>query len=327
MPESKESKPAVRRIRAIPKMPPRSESGHKGTYGRVLVIGGSTGMAGAPALVARAALRSGAGLCVMATPEPVQPTVAGLYPCATSIPLPATRDGRLDPSASARWFEKQGWFDAEHALPDALVIGPGLGTGDRKHARKVWELIDRFRQAGCRGCVVDADALNLTCRAERTEAHVWDRCPQPGTIFTPHPGELARMLGLSARQVQQDREGLALKAVRQMAANTPASDARPVVVLKGAGTVVTDGQRLYANRTGNPGMATGGSGDVLSGILGALLAQGIDAFEAAVLGVYVHGRAGDAAADQFGQVAMTATDIIDMLPEAWKGVDPSLPRS
>lgn len=320
---------AFQRVRAIPRIPARPEGGHKGTFGRVLVIAGSVGMAGAPSLVGRAALRSGAGLVIIACPAPVQPTVAGLCPCATTIALPATRDGRLDPCRSARWFEEHGWFDAEGALPDALVIGPGLGRGSDAHARAVWELIDRFRGAGCRGCVVDADALNLAGRSPRDAAHIWNRRPHPATIFTPHPGELARLHGVSVPQVQRDREGFALRTARRMASNTPASDVRPVVVLKGSGTLVTDGTRLYTNHTGNPGMASGGTGDVLSGILGALVGQKIDVFEAAVLGVYVHGRAGDAAAKRIGQIALTATDLIEALPDAWKGVDPSLghPRS
>jgi NAD(P)H-hydrate epimerase len=186
-------------------------------------------------------------------------------------------------------------------------------------------LIDCFRQSACKGCVIDADALNLAHYGSRGEAHVWNRRPHPRTVITPHPGELGRMLGISAREVQSDREGAALRTARQMAENTPDDGPGPVVVLKGAGTIVTDGTRLYVNRTGNPGMASGGSGDVLSGVIGAFIAQGMDLFDASVLAVYVHGRAGDQAARRTGELALTAVDIIEALPAAFRGVDPSLP--
>jgi len=316
----------VRRIRTIPRIPARPPDAHKGSFGRVLVVGGSTGMAGAPVLAGWAALRAGAGLVTIASPEPVQPTVACLCPCATTVPLPATSDGRLDPVASVRCLEKRGWLDRPDNLPDALVIGPGLGMGSATHARALWKLIDRFRRPSCKGCVIDADALNLARAGTRNEAHVWNRRPHPRTVVTPHPGELGRMHGVSAREIQADREGFAVRTARQMSEHTPGPSLGPVVVLKGAGTLVTDGSRMYVNRTGNPGMATGGSGDVLSGIIGAFIAQGMDLFEAAVLGVYVHGRAGDRAARRVGQVALTALDIIEALPEAFRGVDPSLSR-
>ena len=318
---------SIQRIRAIPKLAGRPKDGHKGTFGRVLVIGGSIGMAGAPALVGRAALRSGAGLVTIAIPAPIQPTVAGLCPCATTIALPALPDGRLNPSAAAGTFKKLGLVsNASDSAPDAIVVGPGLGTGTSTHGKNLFKLIDQFRHEGSAASVIDADALNLASLAPNRSADRWDRRPHPRTIITPHPGELARMHGTTTRAIQADREGFALKTAHMMAENTTGDDERPVVVLKGAGTIVTDGVRLYVNRTGNPGMATGGSGDVLGGVIGALAGQGMNVFEAAVLGVYVHGLAGDIAAEKLGQISLTATDIIEALPESFVRVHRSKRR-
>jgi NAD(P)H-hydrate epimerase len=178
-----------------------------------------------------------------------------------------------------------------------VVVGPGLGQ-----SAGVAEVVASLVREVTGSLVLDADALNQLGDARR-------QLPlrQGPTILTPHPGEFARVSNSDTATVQADREGLAVRFSREH---------RVVLVLKGAGTVVTDGQRLYVNTTGNPGMATGGSGDVLSGLLGALLGQGFDPFEACVLGVYLHGWAGDLARDDLSEICVVASDLIDYLPDA-----------
>ncbi|HOB76263.1 MAG TPA: NAD(P)H-hydrate dehydratase [Phycisphaerae bacterium] len=316
----REKNPGPRRVRAVPPVPKRATDAHKGNFGRILVLGGSVGMAGAPSLTGQAALRGGAGLVVIAVPVSIQATVAGLCPCATTIGLPETRGGQIDPAGARRVLEQRGLLDTGQTgrAPDVLVVGPGVGLGPQAYAVAFWKLIDVFRHELRVPCVADADALNL---AKET---VWPATGEPDTqyhsrtIITPHPGEMARLQGVGTREVQADREGFAVRTARRMAGGGGGGDDRPVVVLKGAGTIVTDGERIYVNRTGNPGMATGGSGDVLAGLIGALVGQGMKMFDAAVTGVYLHGLAGDVAAKRVGQVSLIATDIIDALPEAFR---------
>lgn len=305
-------------IRRVPPLPPRATDAHKGSFGRVLVIGGSVGMAGAPALAGLSALRSGAGLVTIAIPESVQPSVAIMCPCATTIPLPETRDGRIDPPAAERKLKRLGLLDAppDGALPDVLAIGPGVGRGPATYGTQFWHLIDAFRRLHV-PAVIDADALNLAPQGGRQGAKGWHTLNHARTIMTPHPGELARMLKTTAGQIQADREGHAVRTAQAMRANSSPDAAPPVVVLKGAGTIVTDGELVYTNNSGNPGMATGGSGDVLTGAIAALIGQGMSPFDAATAGVYFHGLAGDLAAKRLGQVSMIAMDIIAALPEAF----------
>lgn len=306
---------ATKHTQRIPLLPPRPIDGHKGTFGRVLIVSGSVGMAGAPALAGNAALRSGAGLVTIAAPEAVLGVVAALCPCATTVPLAVNKSGQIKPAAAAKALRSRGWIGEPGKAnpPDALVVGPGIGTGTGEYAENWWELIDAFRADSSVPAVVDADALNLAALLPNG----WDQRAHPRTIITPHPGELARLLTKTTAEIQADRKGSATEAVQRLnAQNGPEHPG--VVVLKGAGTVVTDGRHTHVNKTGNPGMATGGSGDVLSGLLGALLAQGMGPFEAAVLGVHVHGLAGDLAAQRLGQVSLIATDIIEALPEAFK---------
>ncbi len=293
----------------LPRLPERDSHAHKGDFGRVLVIGGSIGMAGAPALAGMAALRAGAGLVTVAVPACAQPTVAGFHPCLMTVPLPQTPSGQLEPAGTARIL-------GARTAPDVLVIGPGAGQGPPDYARAFWDMIASLRGQAPMPAVVDADALNLAAVAERDAPDSVTRRNLAEMVFTPHPGELARLLGCKAEDVQQDREAFARKTAAVLNRGCPA-DKPAVVVLKGAGTTVTDGRRLYRNTSGNPGMATAGSGDVLAGVIAALIGQGLSCFQAAVLGVHLHGRAGDHAAARFGQVAMTATDLIEMLPAAF----------
>ncbi len=306
---------ALRIITEIPRLPHRESAGHKGSYGRVLVIGGSAGMLGAPALTGMAALRGGAGLVSLAVPEPIQPYVATMCPCATTMALPSTPDGRIDAQASRTHFESLLNASAAGFAPDVVAIGPGVGRGDPEEEVRFWELIDLFRRQAEIPVIVDADALNMLHRDSVDNASQWERAAHPRTVITPHPGEMARMHGVSPADVQKDREGFATRTATTMNARAQ-HDAPAIVVLKGAGTLVCDGAQLYTNTTGNPGMATGGSGDVLTGIIAALVGQGLGLFEAGVAGVYVHGLAGDAAAEIKGQPSLIATDLIDKLPLA-----------
>ncbi len=290
-------------VRSLPKLPPRPADANKGQFGKVLIVGGSCGMIGAPALAANACLRGGAGLATVAVPQLIQQAVAILCPCATSVSLACRADG--DPAPAA-----VGQLARELATRDVLAIGPGMGCGPGA--------INLVRAAlgQDKPVVIDADGLNNLTKIDR-----WHRLRRPAMILTPHPGELARLTGRSIPDIQADRLNAAVSAARDWAGNVGrAGDSKPplVMVLKGQGTVVTDGRRVYVNTTGNAGMATGGAGDVLTGLIAALLGQRLECFEAACLAVYVHGLAGDLAARNLGQVSLIASDLLDYLPAAFK---------
>ncbi|MHC4563470.1 MAG: NAD(P)H-hydrate dehydratase [Planctomycetota bacterium] len=286
------------RLTAIPALPARRADAHKGDFGRVLVVGGSRGMVGAVAMAANAALRGGAGLVTFAAPEPIQLTVAGLCPCATSMPLACEADGSL---AAEGVSQAIGVAKA----CDVLAVGPGMAVGRRQE-----ELV-AAAIAQDKPLVLDADGLNNL-------AHIsdWPQRRRCALVLTPHPGEFARLLGRSIADVQADREATAISAAAQWAVAADDEAGPLVCVLKGAGTVVTDGQCVYANDTGNPGMATGGSGDVLTGLIAALIGQGMSPLDAACLGVWTHGRAGDLAAERLGEMSLIATNLLDELPAA-----------
>jgi len=284
----------VKTVRAVPRLPRRRPDSHKGDYGHVFVLGGSPGLTGAAVLAAEAALRAGAGLATVGCPREVQPVVASRTTCAMSLGLPDTAGGALSHAALAPALR----FSTRCR---AVVLGPGLGRDP-----DTGEFVRSFMTSVEAVTVLDADGLNLLAgHGERV------REAQASFVLTPHPVEAARLLGIEPRKISTlDRREVLADLVRLTGA---------VVVLKGHRTLVSDGERLYENRTGNPGMATGGSGDVLAGVVAALAAQGLAPFDAAVLGVSVHGRAGDIAARRFGQVSMIATDILDCLPEAFRG--------
>lgn len=288
------------RVQRVPSLPARDRGGHKGNYGHVLIVGGSLPMPGAVALAANAALRGGAGLVTFAAPDCVQLAVAALCPCATSVPLASTADGAMGRGALAQVRQA-----AEKC--DVLAVGPGMGVGRAQEeiVRNVLEL------SADKAVVLDADGLNNLARA----GDWWQHRRSP-LVLTPHPGEFARLTGRSVQDIQSDRERAAAMAADGWSKSDVPDAGELVLVLKGAGTVVTDGRRVYVNDTGNPGMATGGSGDVLTGLTAALLAQGLAPFDAAVLAVHAHGRAGDLAAEQLGEVSLIATDLIDHLPAA-----------
>lgn len=282
-------------ITQLPKLPPRAPNSHKGTFGKVLIVAGSRGMSGAAVLCGSAALRGGAGLVQVASPIDVQPLVAAGNPCFTTACLPIEmKDHGLAEDAVPIILEL-----AESAK--VLAVGPGLGQ-----SAKVPEIIEILLVQAKLPLVIDADAINALAKHR---SDVLKRRPGP-TVLTPHPGEFARLLKCSTEDVQANREELAVRF---------AHDHSVVLVLKGQQTLVTDGKRLYRNATGNPGMATGGTGDVLTGLIAAWIAQGLTPFDAAQLGVYIHGMAGDLAAEIKGQIGMIATDVIDQLPHAIEG--------
>lgn len=265
-------------VQLIPRIPPRAPDAHKGTQGRLLIVAGSRWYPGAAILAARGALRMGAGLITAAVPDSV--STALTTACPEVIHAPADGPQVLDPTQTYT----------------AGVVGPGLGLDDRAR-----ELMLRMVLHFDRPLVVDADALNLMAREDGAGLR-----PRADRVFTPHPGELERLTGERPRG---DSERLA-------AAERFERRHGGVLVLKGRHTVVLERGRYFVNRTGNPGMATAGAGDILSGILGSLLAQGFAPFDAARLGVYLHGLAGDLAARARGEASLVASDIIEHLPQA-----------
>ncbi|MHC4204874.1 MAG: NAD(P)H-hydrate dehydratase [Planctomycetota bacterium] len=279
-------------INDIPKLKPRAVDGHKGDYGKVCIIAGSVGMSGAAALAGRAALRAGAGLVRVATPKSVLPIVAAIEPSFTTIGLPEDGAGRISTKAINIILEAIG-------ENDTVAFGPGIGTSGA--LRSILETM--LEQEPLR-LVIDADGLNNLAGIKN-----WPARLKANLILTPHPGEMKRLWsGLLREEPSADKPERALQLAQRT--NT-------IVVLKGAGTVVTNGEKVYINKTGNPGMATAGSGDVLTGVITALLGQGLSDFDAAVLGVYIHGLAGDIAAEKTGRISLITTDIIDSLPDAF----------
>jgi NAD(P)H-hydrate epimerase len=275
----------------LPWLPPRASDAHKGDFGKSLLVGGSRGMCGAIALAGMAALRSGAGLVTLGVPENCVDVVAGYHPSYMTLPLPCDSHGRLTVAAREHIAEF-----AEDT--DCLACGPGMGR-----SAQLTDLVSWMFEIVPQPVIFDADALfALAQRIERLDEPAGER------ILTPHPGEFARFVE-GAKLSREHFEQLA----RHMA------DSRKLVILlKGSRTMITDGRTLAHNSTGNPGMATGGSGDVLTGIIAALVCQGLTPLDATRLAAHVHGLAGDLAAAALSQTAMTSRDLIDYLPEAFK---------
>lgn len=267
----------------------RPRASHKGHYGHVLLIGGARGYAGAIALAARAAMRSGAGLVTVLTPESVAGVVAG---ASLESMVIGTRETEIGSLSAEVWTEWKNRIDDY----DAVLVGPGLTRHEQSLA-----LVRHVIRDCDAPLVLDADAISVL----EGQPNWVERARAP-TVITPHPGELARLFSQSVEEVQKDRCGVALAAARFT---------RATVVLKGAGTVVAkDGKPLGINLSGNPGMATGGSGDVLAGLLVGLLGQKLDPFDAARAAVYIHGRAGDNAAWRKSQAGIVAGDLVDEIP-------------
>jgi len=248
----------------------RRRDAHKGDYGRVLIVAGSKGMAGAAVLCARAALRAGAGLATLSVQDELLPIVQAAVPEATCI----------DRMLSAETLSGY----------DAVAIGPGLGVSAESR-ETVYRVLENYGGE----LVLDADALNIIAGTNVTF--------DADTIITPHPGEAARLLGASIETVQANRENAAIALAEKFGC---------IAILKGAGTLVASPEiytNLYINSTGNPGMATGGSGDVLTGVIASLAAQGMPPLTAARAGVYIHGHAGDIMAKEFGEYGLIASDL------------------
>lgn len=274
----------------------READAHKGSFGHCLLVAGSTGKAGAAVLAARAAVVGGAGLTTVALPAELAEALAGGCPEAMTLPLPATASGTL---ALAGWESLAAAAEAR----SVVAIGPGLG----RHA-ETDALVRRLALATARPLVLDADGLNAF------EGHLDELARRTApTILTPHPGELARLLGGSSAAIQEDRLGSAREAARRSGA---------VVVLKGRATLVAaPGGEVWINATGNAGMASGGSGDVLTGLVAARCAQGDDAAFAAALSVHLHGSAGDLALARNGGDAVPATELLACYGAALDGLD------
>jgi NAD(P)H-hydrate epimerase len=266
-----------------PLLPHRQRSAHKGNFGHLLVIAGSEGYTGAPILTAHAAARAGAGLVTLAVPRNIYPIVAGN--CPPEI-MPRPFDGVPDTAGF-----------------DAVAIGPGLGQQPETQ-KMVWKVISSCSVP----MVVDADALNTVAQATTALKKL-----QRPLVLTPHPGEMARLVRQTVKEVEAQRWEIARNFAREYGVT---------LVLKGAGTVITDKSgKLWINSTGNPGMAKGGMGDALTGIIGSFLAQGMTPLDAARAGVFVHGLAGDLACNKFGEQAMLPTDLIEHLGAAFATLD------
>ena len=268
-------------------LPVRPRFSHKGDFGRVLLVCGSVGFTGAAALAARAALRTGAGLITVATPRQVWPIVAAKLDEPMVMPMAEDKAGRLSLQAAPVLAQLL-------AKADACLIGPGLGRSEELDAL-VAALVGEAR------CPVVLDADGINAMAGHIDRLREAACP---LILTPHDGEFLRLSpGAALPPADFDtRADRAMMLARQLGA---------VVLLKGYRTAITDGKRLYRNETGNPGMATGGSGDVLAGMLVSLLGQGLAPLEAAAAAAWLHGAAGDRCAAERGEYGMTPSDLID----------------
>jgi hydroxyethylthiazole kinase-like uncharacterized protein yjeF len=284
----------------------REPDDHKGVFGHVLIVGGCRGMLGAPVLAARAALRSGAGLVTLAVPLSLQNAAASMAPEALTLGLPETSSGaiRADAVSKLRAARKERRYTV-------LALGPGLSRSPDAEKLTLGLLSSMAIPA-----VVDADALNALAAQEGAGVRALLKTRGAACVFTPHPAEMGRCLRLTTKEVQGDREGCAQKLVR---------DWGGVAVLKGRRSVIASGARGALNGTGGPGLAKGGSGDVLTGLIAALWAQrlasgrgeGDAAFLAAALGSHLHGLAGEAAEKAKTAWAVTASDVIEALPQAF----------
>ncbi len=268
----------------LPPLPDRPIKGHKGLFGRILIVGGSDTMLGAPVLAGLAALRMGSGLVQIALPAHMLPAALSVTP--ELIGINRTTSGREVLEA------------AEQA--DVVVIGPGLGQS--AESKKLLMALLKLDQS----MVIDADALNILARGDKWPSGVKASC-----VLTPHPGEMKRLGGLiGVSEVPDDDAG------RRKLAKQASEAFSQVVVLKGYRTIITNGKRVVMNPTGDSSLSKAGTGDVLSGMIGALIGQGMSLFEAAVAGCHLHGKAGELAGRQLGRRSVLASDVIAALPRA-----------
>jgi len=263
----------------IMRLPKRKKDSHKGDYGRVLVVAGSSGMLGAAVLASRGALRVGAGLTYLAVPPELVNFANTMTPEVISLP-----------------FDK-----IESIKPNVIAVGPGLSVNNNMKNLMLGILTSNVLCPS--SFTLDADALNNI--ADNPDI----LCQAKGTlIITPHPGELSRLINTSIEEIQSKRVEVAMSTAKRF---------NCIVVLKGYQTVVADAKgKVYVNKSGNPGMAKGGMGDVLTGVIAGIAGQNVAAFDAAVMGVYYHGLAGDLAAKEKGEYAMIASDLLEKIPDA-----------
>ena len=280
-------------------LPKRPLNANKGTFGRALVAAGSVNYIGAAYLACQGAMRVGAGLVTLATPRSLQPILASKLTEVTYVPLPEEEFGILQTAAAKVLHE---WLPGY----DVLLIGCGLGQTPTA-TEFVRDTIFSLPQATAPALVIDADALNILAKLPQW----WEKVPN-NAVLTPHPGEMARLRGASAEEVQTDRLGFAQRAAAQW---------QKTVVLKGALTIISapDG-RSRLSLVANPGLASAGTGDVLAGTIAGLLAQSLSAFDAAALGVYLHGAAGEMVKNELGDAGMVASDLLPALPQVINGL-------
>ena len=272
-------------------LPHRPRDMHKGNAGRTLILGGSVGLSGAAALCTLGALRAGAGLVTLGIPKSLHDSMAAKLTEAMLTLLPETKEGSLSLQGMAEIVSIAEGMDA-------VALGPGVSQQPQTKA-----LVRQLLPKIAKPLVLDADGLN----AVADEPAVLMKLPLP-VIVTPHPGEMGRLLRLSASEVQQDRQRIAVEFAKKY---------RVVVVLKGHQTVIADiDGTVTINETGNPGMASGGCGDVLTGVIAGLLAQKLSLIHAARLGAHLHGVAGDLAANERGEIGLLASDVADRIPQA-----------
>jgi len=271
----------------------RKKNSHKGNFGAIGIFAGSAGFSGAAVLCGWAALRSGAGLVTVGIPRSLNNALIKIKPLELmTLPLPETKDKTLSCSG---FREIQNFIQRQ----DIIVVGPGLSQN-----RETQKLIRKLVSAVIKPVIIDADGLNALA------GHLNFSSRQRIMVLTPHSGEMARLCGINVAAVEKNRKRIAVDFAVKYGIT---------LVLKGSGTIVVDGKKnLYINSTGNPGMATAGSGDVLTGIIAAFLGQGLEPFAAAKYAVYIHGLAGDCAAREKTQLGMIASDIIEKIPEAIK---------
>lgn len=275
------------------KLPQRESDAHKGSFGRVLLIGGSRGMAGSIALSSIAALHTGSGLVTAVVPDRCLDTVASFHPAIMTTPLADDSDGRFATDAAGELCK---WM----AAANVVACGPGMTTAAGSMA-----IVERVLQSSKTPVVFDADAINCLAMLDWTTQvrNQASATAEASLVLTPHPGEFARLTGVSSADRRSQRDA-AIELSKASGA---------VIVLKGAPTMVIEGDAVWTNSTGNPGMATAGSGDVLTGVIASLIGQSLSVGDAARLGVWLHGRAGDLVASQMGQAGVTAPAISSMI--------------
>lgn len=293
----------------LPSLPPRSADAHKGHFGNALLIGGSRGMSGAIAMAGMAALRTGAGLCRLAVPECCVDTVAGFSPCAMIIPI-----SRQDCSGRIAGItqELKDWLGKS----SCVAIGPGIGRSPHLNIFLSDVLQFLAENAPSVTVVIDADGLNALAGLHHDSTQ-WTQILCNPTVLTPHPGEWARLSGIAATDVDEQSH----------AAVVLARQANCTIVLKGHRSLVTNGEKSMRNETGTPAMATGGSGDVLTGVITALICQGLSPFDAAHLGTHIHGLAGQIAEHELGSHVVLPTELIQFLPKALRNQQAQIPTS